>query len=94
MVDVIGAGFGRTGTASLKRALEVLGFELIMRMQTVITVVTAVLTVVYIVFVASRIDFTAVAAIPSGSAQSVIGAFVFLMTGFGLGWSPEEYVAA
>jgi hypothetical protein len=26
MVDVIGAGFGRTGTASLKRALELLGF--------------------------------------------------------------------
>jgi NCS1 family nucleobase:cation symporter-1 len=64
----------------------VLGFELIMRMQTVITVVTAVLTVVYIIFVASRIDFTAVSAIPGGSAQSVIGAFVFLMTGFGLGW--------
>lgn len=27
MVDVIGAGFGRTGTASLKRALELLGFD-------------------------------------------------------------------
>ena len=27
MVDVIGAGFGRTGTASLKRALESLGFS-------------------------------------------------------------------
>jgi sulfotransferase family protein len=26
MVEVIGAGFGRTGTASLKRALETLGF--------------------------------------------------------------------
>lgn len=26
MVEVIGAGFGRTGTASLKRALELLGF--------------------------------------------------------------------
>ena len=26
MVDVIGAGFGRTGTASLKAALEHLGF--------------------------------------------------------------------
>ena len=26
MVDVIGAGFGRTGTASLKTALEMLGF--------------------------------------------------------------------
>jgi hypothetical protein len=27
VVDVIGAGCGRTGTASLKRALEILGFE-------------------------------------------------------------------
>jgi hypothetical protein len=27
MVQVIGAGFGRTGTASLKRALELLGFD-------------------------------------------------------------------
>ncbi|CAM3315421.1 sulfotransferase family protein [Kibdelosporangium persicum] len=27
MVEIIGAGFGRTGTASLKRALETLGFE-------------------------------------------------------------------
>jgi hypothetical protein len=27
MVDVIGAGFGRTGTASLKQALERLGFD-------------------------------------------------------------------
>jgi hypothetical protein len=26
MVEVVGAGFGRTGTASLKRALELLGF--------------------------------------------------------------------
>ncbi|RSM90759.1 sulfotransferase family protein [Kibdelosporangium aridum] len=26
MVEIIGAGFGRTGTASLKRALELLGF--------------------------------------------------------------------
>jgi purine-cytosine permease-like protein len=64
----------------------VLGFDLIMRMQTVITIVTAVLTVVYIVFVAGRIDFAAVSAIPGGSPQNVIGALVFLMTGFGLGW--------
>nr|WP_042180445.1 sulfotransferase family protein [Kibdelosporangium sp. MJ126-NF4]CEL14392.1 hypothetical protein [Kibdelosporangium sp. MJ126-NF4]CTQ88757.1 hypothetical protein [Kibdelosporangium sp. MJ126-NF4] len=27
MVEIIGAGFGRTGTASLKRALELLGFD-------------------------------------------------------------------
>ncbi|MCE7003784.1 sulfotransferase family protein [Kibdelosporangium philippinense] len=27
MVEIIGAGFGRTGTASLKRAVELLGFD-------------------------------------------------------------------
>ena len=64
----------------------VLGFTLIMRMQTVITVVTAVLTVVYVIFVAHRVHWAVVAAIPAGSAQNVIGALVFLMTGFGLGW--------
>jgi NCS1 family nucleobase:cation symporter-1 len=64
----------------------VLGFELIMRMQTVITIVTAVLTLAYIGFVAHRVDFAVVSAIPAGSAQNVVGALVFVMTGFGLGW--------
>lgn len=62
------------------------GFDLIMRTQTVITVVTAVLTVAYVVLVADRIHWEAVSDLPSGSAQQVIGALVFLMTGFGLGW--------
>ena len=85
---------GGTGTlvvalivvALLIVAAGVLGFELIMRLQTVITVVTAVLTVVYVVLVADRVDWAAVAAVPAGSSQQVIGALVFLMTGFGLGW--------
>jgi NCS1 family nucleobase:cation symporter-1 len=64
----------------------VMGFDLIMRMQAVITVVTAVLTVGFIVLVADKIHWHTVAAIPSGSAQKVIGALVFTMTGFGLGW--------
>jgi nucleobase:cation symporter-1, NCS1 family len=64
----------------------VLGFDLIMRMQTIITVVTGVLTVVYILLVADQIDWATVSALPSGSSQQVIGALVFLMTGFGLGW--------
>ncbi|RSM90512.1 allantoin permease [Kibdelosporangium aridum] len=64
----------------------VLGFDLIMRMQTWITIITGVLTVVYIGFVAHRIDWSAVSALPAGSAQNVVGALVFLMTGFGLGW--------
>jgi purine-cytosine permease-like protein len=64
----------------------VLGFELIMRMQTWITIITALLTVVYIGFVVHRVDWPAVSAIPAGTTQNVIGALVFLMTGFGLGW--------
>jgi nucleobase:cation symporter-1, NCS1 family len=64
----------------------VMGFDLIMRMQTVITIVTAVLTAVFIAFVIPHIDWAKVAAAPAGSTGSVIGALVFLMTGFGLGW--------
>jgi purine-cytosine permease-like protein len=64
----------------------VMGFDLIMRLQTVITVVTGVLTVVYVALVADHIHWSTVRAIPSGSAQEFIGALVFMMTGFGLGW--------
>ncbi len=64
----------------------VMGFDLIMRMQTVITVVTAVLTVMFIALVADKIHWHTVSAIPSGSTENVIGALVFTMTGFGLGW--------
>lgn len=64
----------------------VIGFDLIMRMQTAITVVTAVLTVVYIALVADEIRWETAAALPAGSTQELIGALVFLMTGFGLGW--------
>jgi purine-cytosine permease-like protein len=57
-----------------------------MRMQTAITVITGVLTVVYIVITWSHVDLAAVTAVPSGSAAAFIGALVFVMTGFGLGW--------
>ena len=67
-------------------ACGVLGFDLIMRMQTIITIVTGVLTVVYIALVADQVSWSKVTSLPSGSTQEVIGALVFLMTGFGLGW--------
>ena len=72
--------------AALVVAAGVLGFEVIMRVQTWITAVTAVLTVVYAVLVIDQIDLGTVTAVPSGSGQDMIGALVFLMTGFGLGW--------
>jgi nucleobase:cation symporter-1, NCS1 family len=64
----------------------VMGFDLIMRMQSVIAIVTGVLSVMFIALVAGKINWHAVSAIPGGSAQSLIGALVFMMTGFGLGW--------
>ncbi|TDD42962.1 allantoin permease [Kribbella antibiotica] len=67
-------------------ACGVLGFDLIMRAQTIITVITGVLTVVYIALVADKIHWSAVADLPHGSNQQLIGALVFVMTGFGLGW--------
>jgi len=64
----------------------VIGFDLIMRMQTVITIVTAVLTVGFIILSADKIHWSAVSAIKAGSAEQFVGALVFVMTGFGLGW--------
>ena len=64
----------------------IFGFTLIMRMQTVITIVTGLLTIVYIALVFDHIDFAAVAAMPGGGIENIIGGFVFMMTGFGLGW--------
>ncbi|HSK31844.1 MAG TPA: cytosine permease [Propionicimonas sp.] len=64
----------------------VIGFDLIMRMQTVITIVTGVLTIGYVALVYPHINWAAVSAIPDGSAEALVGALVFMMTGFGLGW--------
>ena len=64
----------------------VMGFDLIMRLQTVITIVTGVATVVFIALVADKIHWSTVSGIHSGSVEAVIGALVFVMTGFGLGW--------
>jgi nucleobase:cation symporter-1, NCS1 family len=72
--------------AALVVAGGVLGFDLIMRMQTVITWVTGVLTVVYVVLVLHEIDWSVVSSLPSGSATAVLGALVLAMTGYGFGW--------
>jgi purine-cytosine permease-like protein len=64
----------------------VMGFTLIMRMQTVITVVTAVLTIAFIALTMKDVSWHTVSHIHSGSFEATIGALVFVMTGFGLGW--------
>jgi purine-cytosine permease-like protein len=64
----------------------VIGFDLIMKLQQWITVITGVLTVVYLILTLDDIDWGTVSALPAGSTEQFIGALVFVMTGFGLGW--------
>ena len=63
-----------------------LGFDTIMRLQTIITVVTGVLTVVYFILVIPKIHWATVSSLHSGSPQAFLGAIVLVATGFGLGW--------
>lgn len=93
VLDRLGWG-GGTGTkllamvvvAAVTIAAGVLGFDFIMRLQTAITVATAALTAVYILLVVDEISWDAVSSLPAGSLQAFVGALVFVMTGFGLGW--------
>jgi nucleobase:cation symporter-1, NCS1 family len=64
----------------------VMGFDLIMRMQAVITVITGVLTVFFIALTFKHISWHVVSHLPNGTTPHFIGALVFVMTGFGLGW--------
>ena len=72
--------------AALIVGAGVLGFGVIMRLQVWITVITGILTVVYVILALPHVNLHVVAGLPGGSAQAVIGALVFVMTGFGLGW--------
>ncbi len=91
--DRLGWG-GGTGTkvvalivvAALIVGAGVAGFDVIMRLQTVITVVTAVLTVAYVVLSWKEIHWHTVSSLPGGSTQGVVGGLIFMMTAFGLGW--------
>jgi purine-cytosine permease-like protein len=64
----------------------VMGFDLIMRMQTIITVVTGALTVAFIALVVNKIHWHTVSSLHGGSAENILGALVLMMTAFGLGW--------
>jgi len=71
----------------------VIGFDLIMRLQAILTVSLAILTAGYALLTASHIQWRALASHHDGSFQSVVGAFIFAITGFGLGWvnSASDY---
>ncbi|MHB1613857.1 MAG: purine-cytosine permease family protein [Actinomycetes bacterium] len=64
----------------------ILGFEAIMRLQLWLTVLLAVLTVGYIALTLPHVHWSVVGAAKAGSWEAVLGALIFSMTGFGLGW--------
>lgn len=72
--------------AGLIVVLAVLGYQVIMRMQSIFTWLTAAITVAYVLLTLDEVDLAAVTSIPDGSAQAMIGALIMTMTGFGLGW--------
>ena len=72
--------------AALVVVAGVVGFDLIMRLQAVITVAVAVLTIGYVALTLDRVHWHALSSLPGGSLQSFVGAAVFAVTGFGLGW--------
>jgi len=67
-------------------AAGMLGFDAIMRLQTILTIALAILTVGYVALTLSRVHWSRVSALPSGGATAFLGAFILAMTAFGLGW--------
>lgn len=72
--------------AALIVGAAVLGYHAIIRLQSILTWATGAMTVLFMVLTVPHIHWHAVASVPSGSLQNMIGALVMVMTGFGLGW--------
>ena len=64
----------------------VLGFNVIMKLQKILTATTVFMTLIYIVLTFGKIDWSAVSSVKDGSNQGFIGAIIFAITGIGLGW--------
>jgi NCS1 family nucleobase:cation symporter-1 len=64
----------------------VLGFQVIMKLQKLLTITTIIMTLIYVLLTVDNINWSAINAIPDGSLQSFIGAVIFGVTGIGLGW--------
>ncbi|HVX47516.1 MAG TPA: cytosine permease [Mycobacteriales bacterium] len=67
-------------------AVGILGFDAIMRVQTVLTVGLAILTVGYMALTASHIHPSRIGDLPGAGFSEFLGALVLAATGFGLGW--------
>ena len=74
-------------TAVLVVGAGVLGFDVIMRLQTWITYATIVLTIGFVALTLDEVHWSTVSVAKSGSLQAFIGALALVTTGFGVGWA-------
>jgi purine-cytosine permease-like protein len=64
----------------------VLGFSVIMKLQKYISTITIFMTFIYIGLTIDEVNWSAISAMESGTAQGFVGALIFGATGIGLGW--------
>ncbi|MDQ3306871.1 MAG: cytosine permease [Actinomycetota bacterium] len=64
----------------------VLGFDTVMRLQRWLTILMLVVTVGYIVLTVDEVRWSAIGSLPSGDGKAVFGAFVVVVSGFGISW--------
>ncbi|MGI8434695.1 MAG: purine-cytosine permease family protein [Nocardioidaceae bacterium] len=64
----------------------ILGFDTVMRLQKVLTILMMVVTIGYIALTVDEISSAALGALPTGDAKAVFGAFVVVVSGFGISW--------
>jgi nucleobase:cation symporter-1, NCS1 family len=64
----------------------VLGFDTVMRLQKYLTILMVVVTVGYIALTVDQISTTALDKLPTGGGKAMFGAFVVVVSGFGISW--------
>ncbi|MEP6665491.1 MAG: cytosine permease, partial [Nocardioidaceae bacterium] len=64
----------------------VLGFDTVMRLQKWLTVLMVIVTIGYIALTFDEISWSAVDKLSTGSGKAVFGAFVVVVSGFGISW--------
>jgi nucleobase:cation symporter-1, NCS1 family len=64
----------------------VLGFDTVMRLQKYLTILMVVVTVGYIALTVDQISTTALGTLPTGGGKAMFGAFVVVVSGFGISW--------
>ncbi|MFY9915024.1 MAG: cytosine permease [Nocardioidaceae bacterium] len=64
----------------------VLGFDTVMRLQKWLTILMVVVTIGYIALTVDEISSSALGNLPTGNGKAVFGAFVVVVSGFGISW--------